>query len=281
MLTSLYVPADRPDRIAKAVASGANCVIIDLEDSVAPSKKDSARSSLVRSLAHYKDYGTSLQVRINACSSKWHHQDVLAVNMMPPDVAIRLPKVEHPEAVREVRQRAKGRDLHALIETPLGVERAYEIASSGVASIGLGEADLLAHLGIGAGAVGEQGLTWVRSRVIVAAAAAGLPAPQMSVYPNVHDLAGLEKSCLAGREMGFVGRTAIHPGQLPIIRKVFGPTAAEVARAQQIIESVEEAVNGGAGVVVLNDGTFLDVAMVRGARRVLEIASQSSSPMEK
>ena len=278
MLTSLYVPGDRPDRVAKALASGADCVIVDLEDAVAPSHKEMARDALAGALAgagasHGGDgrsTGTpAVQVRVNARGSAWHEADLAAVAGLDPAVGVRLPKVSGPEAVAAARGALPGRELHALIETALGVERAFEIASAGVGSVALGEADLRAELGLAAGEEGEPGLAWVRSRLVVAAAAAGLPAPQMSVYADVRDSDGLARSCARGRALGFVGRTAIHPAQLPVIREAFAPTEAEIARAQEIIDRIGAAEADGSGTVVLADGTFLDVAMVRAARRVL------------
>ena len=279
MLTSLYVPGDRPDRVAKALASGADCVIVDLEDAVAPAHKAVARDALAGALARMgardvDDGGSSgvpaVQVRVNARGSAWHEADLAAVAELDPMVGVRLPKVSGADDVAAAGAVLPGRAVHALIETALGVERAFEIVSAGVASVALGEADLRAELGLAAGEEGEPGLAWVRSRLVVAAAAAGLPAPQMSVYADVKDLDGLARSCARGRAMGFVGRTAIHPMQLPVIREAFAPTAAEVARAQEIIDRVGAAAADGSGTVVLEDGTFLDVAMVRAARRVLD-----------
>ncbi|TDE99122.1 CoA ester lyase [Occultella glacieicola] len=274
MLTSLYVPGDRPDRVAKALTSGADCVIVDLEDAVAAPHKAQARAALADTLG-----GTlpvPVQVRVNAPGSRWHEADLEAVADLSLEIGLRLPKVTGPQDVDAVRERLPGREVHALIETALGLERAFEIASASVASVALGEADLRSELGLAAGpaaAAGEQGLAWARSRLVVAAAAANLPAPQQSVYADVRDLDGLARSCAAGRALGFVGRTAIHPVQLPVIREAFAPTDAQISRAREIVERVGAAQADGAGTVVLADGTFLDVAMVRSARRVLDLAA--------
>lgn len=284
MLTALYVPGDRPDRVAKALASGADSVIVDLEDAVAPAHKAQARDGLADALAEGgagargpRAGRVRVQVRVNARASAWHEADLEAVAGLVPVVGVRLPKVSGPDDVAAVQAALPRREVHALIESALGVERAFEIGSAGVASVALGEADLRAELGVPAGAAGEQGLSWVRQRLVVAAAAAGLPAPQMSVFPDVHDTDGLARSCRAGRVLGFVGRTAIHPAQLSVIREAFAPTATEIGRAQEIIDRVGAAEADGAGTVVLEDGTFLDVAMVRAARRVLDLAPASSA----
>ena len=136
--------------------------------------------------------------------------------------------------------RLPGRALHALIESPLGVESAFEIASAG---IGLGEADLRSALGV---ATAEH-LGWQRARIVNAAAAAGLEPPAMSVYADVRDLEGLRASCEAGRASGFVGRAAI----LPVIREAFTPSGAEVARAREVLQGFATASETGGGTFVL------------------------------
>lgn len=266
VLTLLYVPGDRPDRVAKALGSTADVVIIDLEDAVAPAAKAAARAATVEALADRTD--RLVQVRVNAVGSPWCEDDLAAI--AATGVAIRVPKVTEPAAVRDLA--GLGVPLHLLLESALGVERAYELAtaSPAVATIGLGESDLRSELGV----VDETGLGWIRSRLVVAARAAGLPAPAMSVYPNIRDLDGLAASCAVGRSLGMLGRAAIHPAQLPVIEEAFTPSAAQVERAREVLERVGSAAADGAGTVVLTDGTFLDVAMVAAARRTLAIADR-------
>ncbi|MEU1972204.1 CoA ester lyase [Microbacterium sp. NPDC019599] len=270
-LTALYVPGDRPDRVAKAMDAGADIVIVDLEDAVAPTRKDVARAGIadLRPVA-----GGALQVRVNGRGSPWLEADLDAVAQLPHDIGVRLPKVQSPDEIRSLAERVGGRPLHALLETALGVERAFEIASAGVASIALGEADLRSQLGLPRGQAGEPGLEWARSRAVYAAAAAGIAAPMMSAYTDIADLDGLAASCAAGRALGFVGRTAIHPAQLATIEAAFLPTPEEVDRARQVVDRVGAAAADGVGTVVLEDGTFLDVAMVRSAQRTLALAER-------
>jgi len=271
-LTALYVPGDRPERWSKAVATGADTVIIDLEDAVAPSHKERARASLseLTSLT-----GAALQVRVNGRASAWHAADIEAVEGLPDEVGVRMPKVESAEEVSALAGRLGTRPIHALIESALGVERAFEIASAGIASIGLGEADLRSQLGLARGLAGEPGLQWARSRVVNAAAAAGIAAPMMSVYADIADLEGLSSSCAAGRALGFVGRTAIHPRQLAIIEAAFLPAPEAVERARNVLARIAGAAADGVGTVVLEDGSFLDVAMVESARRTLALADRT------
>lgn len=270
-LTALYVPGDRPDRIAKALAAGADIVIVDLEDAVAPSKKAEARAGLSAALASLSD-GPTVQVRVNARGSAWHEADLAAVAALDPRIEARLPKIHGPEDATAAMRELGDRACHALIESALGVENAFAIAQSGVVSIGLGEADLRSSLGLPPGKTGEPGLTWLRSRIANAAAAAGLLPPLMSVYTNVSDSEGLRESCSAGRALGFLGRAAIHPSQLATIREAFTPSAAELERATETLARVGNAAADASGTVVLDDGTFLDGAMVEAARRLVNIS---------
>jgi citrate lyase subunit beta/citryl-CoA lyase len=154
------------------------------------------------------------------------------------------------------------------VESALGLERAYDLATSGAASIALGEADLRADLGVTA----EEGLLWARGRIVAAAAAGGLPPPSMSVYADVRDLEGLAQSCRVGRSLGFLGRTAIHPAQLDVIRAAFTPSAEEVDRARELLAAAEVGAAAGRGATALPDGRFVDEAVLRQARRVVALA---------
>jgi citrate lyase subunit beta/citryl-CoA lyase len=275
-MVALYAPADRPERFGKALDAGADAVIVDLEDAVTASRKDQARAALAGFAAEWvardPEQRPAVQVRVNARGSRWHDDDVAAVNRLPGEFGIRLPKTQSADDVHAVQSAASARTVHALLETALAVERAFEIASSGAASVAAGEADLRSELGIPAGAAGEPGLAYSRARLINAAAAAGLPSPLMAVWADVVDLDGLEQSCRMGKALGYAGRTAIHPRQIATIRGVFTPTSAEIDRARGILEGVASAAADGTGAFVLEDGTFIDVAMVRSAERIVAVA---------
>lgn len=276
-VVALYAPADRSERFGKALDAGADTVIVDLEDAVTQSRKAEARAALADFAAAWTDRGESapdVQVRINARGAAAHDDDLVAVAGLPAEFGIRLPKTESPDEVAAIRAALPGREVHALLESALSIERAFDIARAGVSSIAAGEADLRAELGVPAGRAGEAGLAWSRARIVNAAAAAGLPLPLMAVWADVTDLDGLEASCLAGRALGYAGRTAVHPRQIDVIRRVFTPGADEVARARRIVERVRAAAADGTGAFVLEDGTFVDVAMVKAAERVLAAAAQ-------
>lgn len=272
-LTLLYVPGDRPDRVARAIASAADTVILDLEDAVAAAAKDTAREAARQAAAGAAGAPggpRDVQVRVNAAGTPWHDADLEMVRVLPVGVGVRLPKCEAAASVRAVAEAVGPRPLHLLLESALGIERAFELACAheSVVSIGLGEADLRADLGV----ADEAGLAWPRSRVVNAAAAASLPAPAMSVFPQVRDLDGLAESCRRGRALGFRGRAAIHPDQLPVIEAAFRPSPEEVRRAREVVAAAEAALAHGSGALALPDGRFVDEAVVRWARRTIEDA---------
>lgn len=272
---ALYAPADRPERFDKALDAGADAVIVDLEDAVAASRKADGRAALTDFAARWEACGErapAVQIRVNGIGSTAHDSDLAAIAGLPVAFGVRLPKTQSAEDVVAIRATLPGREVHALLESAISIERAFEIACSGVSSIATGEADLRAELGVPSGPEGEAGLAWSRSRIVNAAAAAGLPAPLMAVFADVADLDSLESSCRAGRALGFAGRTAVHPRQLDVIRRVFTPDAADIARAQHIVDRVSSAAADGTGAFVLEDGTFIDIAMVGAAERILQRA---------
>jgi citrate lyase subunit beta/citryl-CoA lyase len=274
-LTWLYVPGDRPERFDKAAASGADVVIVDLEDAVVPAHKEVARENAVRWLSTARS--GSVEVRVNGLSTPWAHEDLAALTGAPALRGVRLPKVESPDDVHAALKAlaAPECELTCLIETARGVEAAFEIASvARVGAIGLGEADLAGDLGVR----NADALMWARSRVVIAARAAGLPAPAMSVFPHVDDLDGLAASSRAGRRLGFVGRAAIHPRQVPVIAAAFRPSPEEIADAHAVVDSFARASEAGNGVLVMDDGRMIDPAMVVQARGVLDRAGEDAPP---
>ncbi|MEU6392601.1 CoA ester lyase [Streptomyces sp. NPDC046939] len=270
-LTWLYVPGDRPDVVAKALRSTADVVLVDLEDAVAPDRKAYALDATAELLTDRPPL--PVHVRVNALDGPLAEQEVRRLAPLPGLGALRLPKVDdRADLTRAIAWSggASAPPLYALLESALGVEHAYDIASHpAVHGIALGEADLRADLGVTDG----RGLAWVRGRTVVAARAAHLPPPPQSVYPDVRDAEGLARSCAEGRALGFSGRTAIHPRQLPVIEEAFRPTAAEVAAAREIVH----AATTDAGALALPDGRFVDAAVVAGARRVLALAGRDGS----
>ncbi|MGW6903915.1 HpcH/HpaI aldolase/citrate lyase family protein [Streptomyces sp. NPDC054940] len=272
-LTWLYAPGDRPRVVAKALTSGADIVIVDLEDAVAPDRKDYARAATADLLSD-PEHPVPVHVRVNALGTPPAAKDLQTLAALPGLAGLRLPKVISAEQIIHLAQTTPPTDpgappLHALLESALGIERAHAIASAhpSLHGISLGEADLRADLGVR----GDAGLDWPRSRVIVAARAAGLPPPAQSIHPDIRDLEGLAASCAHGRTLGFLGRTAIHPRQLPVIERAYLPTEAELEQAETIIKAA--AVNQGAQA--LPDGSFIDAAVVATAQRTLSLARRA------
>jgi citrate lyase subunit beta/citryl-CoA lyase len=268
-LTWLYAPGDRPHVVAKALVAGADVVVIDLEDAVAPDRKEYARTATAELLTEPQP--VPVHVRVNALDGPLAAADLRALAALPGLSGLRLPKVTSPEQIVHVAEHLARADegappLYALLETALAVEHAHAIASahSALRGVSLGEADLRADLGVR----DDAGLDWSRSRVIVAARAAGLAPPPQSVHPDIRDLEGLTAGCAHGRTLGFLGRAAIHPRQLPVIERAYLPTEKELEEAERIIK----AATTNQGAQALPNGTFIDAAVVATARRTLSLA---------
>jgi citrate lyase subunit beta/citryl-CoA lyase len=273
----LYVPGYDERRIGKAFASDADAVVLDLEDAVAPNRKDAARETVVRVLE--SGPGKPVFVRVNEVGTELAAADIDAV-IGRHLAGLRLPKIQSVESVMlvaetldELRSEAV---IQCLIESALGLERAFEIAISHerVAGISLGETDLAADLGVS----NEAGLLYARSRIVSAARAAGLQHPVQSVYTNVHDLEGLRRSTEEGKRLGFVGRSTIHPSQISVVNEVFTPTEEEVTEAQGLLDRLASEATSGTGAFVLQDGRFVDRAVVESARLTLAFARQRGTP---
>ncbi|MFF9282145.1 HpcH/HpaI aldolase/citrate lyase family protein [Streptomyces griseosporeus] len=268
-LTWLYVPGDRPRTVVKALGAGADVVVVDLEDAVAPERKEYARAATAELLGEPQP--VPVHVRVNDLDGPLAAADLAAVAALPGVSGLRLPKVTSPAQIVPVAERTAPAGggppaLYALLESALGVELAHVIATAHPAlrGIALGEADLRADLGVR----DDAGLDWPRSRVVVAARAAGLAPPPQSVHPDTRDLVGLAASCARGRALGFLGRAAIHPRQLPVIERAYLPTPEEIEQA----ETVVAAAAAGQGAQALADGRFVDEAVVVAARRTLSLA---------
>ncbi|GAA3911040.1 CoA ester lyase [Streptomyces gulbargensis] len=260
-LTWLYAPGDRPAVVAKALVSGADVVIVDLEDAVAPHRRAYALDATADLLAGVPP--VPVHVRVHS------PHDISTLASLPGLGGLRLPKVTHATDIHRIAELAPGVPLHPLLESALAVEHAHAIASAhpAVRGVALGEADLRADLGVRE----DRGLDWSRGRLVVAARAAGLPPPAQSVHPDIGDLAGLAAGCARGRALGFLGRAAIHPRQLPVIERAYLPTPEEVDAARQVVEAAA----AEPGAQALADGRFVDAAVVAVARRVLSLAART------
>ncbi|TQL45026.1 citrate lyase subunit beta/citryl-CoA lyase [Homoserinimonas aerilata] len=270
LLTWLYSPASRRDRILKALDYTADAVIYDLEDGVAPPEKAQARRNLAEALEALDTNRPlpQLEVRINGVGSEHFEADLDAVRALHAISSVRVPKVESAGDVDTVvRLLRPGMRVNALIETAIGVENLREICESPhVAGVSLGEADLRAQLRLS----GMQTMESIRSRLVISSAAAGKHAPMGSAYLNIHDHEGLLADTKALASEGFVGRTALHPAQLPHIRAAFSPSREEYERALTIIEATgADDAGSGSGASALTDGTFIDRPVITRALQTI------------
>jgi citrate lyase subunit beta/citryl-CoA lyase len=290
LTTLLYVPADRPERITAACLSGASGIAVDLEDAVAVDSKAAAREGLAGVLSRQLRPGCAVAVRINALETGLAEDDLAALGPVLESIdLIIVPKVSGPDELLHVGARLSeleaahgvpgGRTrLLALIETARGVLHAEETAGAGprVLTVGFGAADLGSELGIEPTAA-CAGLVHARSHVVLAAAAAGLPAPLDAPHLRLRDPDGLRRSAEHARGLGFGGVQVIHPEQLGIVHDVFAPSAEEVSWARAVEEAFSRAEAEGTASIRLADGTFVDYPVVRRARRILAVAQSPRS----
>ena len=264
----LFTPATRPDRFARAGEAGADVLIIDLEDAVAPGDKDRARAAALAHLDAGRGTAPIQALRVNGLRTRAGLDDLrlLLESRTGPDAVI-LPKVETPDEPRLVdawlAEAGSPAALVALVESARGVEAAPEIARSTprLSALMFGAADLAADLGAPAA---WEPLLYARSRVVAAAATAGLDAID-APYFDLKDQAGLEAELRAAVALGFAAKAAIHPGQVAAINAALTPSAAAVAEAREILAQNE----AGVGVV---GGRMVDEAVARHARRILAAA---------
>jgi citrate lyase subunit beta/citryl-CoA lyase len=266
----LYVPGDRPDRVDKAMASGSDAVIIDLEDAVAPARKEEARSEvsrLLRRLDRRSDTGPEVLVRVNNDAGL---ADDLRAVLGSGGTALYLPKADVPSLESlEALLEGENAEVVALIETARGLLDARAVAAHPlVRNLAIGEADLIADLAM-TPSPDRRELAPMRSALVVASAAVGVESPTGPVSTDFRDLELLRADTEALLRMGFGARSAIHPTQVPVINEVFTPGEDEVARAMRLVELHDERLAGGTGSFVDDDGRMVDEAVVRAARRTL------------
>lgn len=275
----LYIPGNRPRFMEKAMSSGADGVILDLEDSVSPDRKFEARILVAYALANL-DFGSmEIMVRINQGENAI---DDLAWIVPQPVQHILIPKVEIPDQVSVVRDivekvselcdREAGVWLMPIIESPLGVFNALDIARSvpeESAALTLGLQDLSAEIGVTPTAEGTESFT-ARSLIVLAARAAGLQ-PIDTVYADVKNEDGLKESVRRAKTLGFVGKGCIHPGQVPIINEGFLPGGAELDKAKRIVMAMEQAAAEGLGAVTLGS-KMIDPPVAKQAQVIMDNA---------
>lgn len=277
----LFVPGDRPERFAKAAAAGADALILDLEDAVAPARKAFARGAVAEALA--KPRAQKLLVRINALGSGLASADMECLAPCPPD-AIVLPKAQGSAALRQLHALCGDAGCAPMPVLPLAIEdpgAVFTVAEfigygSELAGLTWGAEDLRAGLGAGANRLPGGGFTppfaMVRNWLLLAAHAAGVPAIE-TVYADFRDTEGAARAASEAARDGFSGMLAIHPAQVAVINAAFTPTEAEIGQARAVVAAFAD--TPGAGVVAL-DGRMVDAPHLVLALRTLERAGENS-----
>lgn len=253
----LFVPGDRPERFAKAAASGAHAVIVDLEDAVAPERKAQAREALAAWL--HPDH--PVVVRINAADTEWFAADC-ALAGRPGVAAIMLPKAEKPEELAALRA-AGAPALLPLVETAAGYDNARALAAAaGVQRLVFGSIDFQLDLGITGE---EEELLAFRSGLVLASRLAGVAAPVDGVSTAIDDAGQLAADTARSRRLGFGGKLCIHPKQVAVVNAAFRPSEADVRWATRVLEAAGQA--NGAAVAV--DGKMVDRPVLLRAQAIL------------
>jgi citrate lyase subunit beta/citryl-CoA lyase len=256
----LFAPGHNAKLLGKVFDAGADAIMLDLEDAVPREAKEQARTMVARALGDHEAW-----VRVNLPRTDLCAADLEAVG--DKAYGIRIPKAESAEDVEWVAERAPGKPIICAIESAVGLLAAAEIAAApGVRHLAMGGVDLRRDLNAEAG---NLQTLYARSHIVVASRAAGLEPPIDSVYPRLDDDVGLREQAEFARSLGFFGKSAIHPRQLPILHDVFTPSEEEVAWAREVVAAFE----ASAGEALqLPSGEFVDVPVAERARRVLEIA---------
>lgn len=283
----LFAPGDNEKLLGKVFTAGADAVVLDLEDAVAPARKAVARALVAATLAGLPAEGAReneplIYVRCNALTTEDWQAD-LAVAAHPLVRGVRLAKAETlaqlqtvDEALRALEEQrglpAWQLRLVPTIESARGLLNAVEMARHPrVETFCFGAADFVKDIQAELDEA-ETATLYARSQLVAVARAAELLPPIASVYTKLHDAAGLRASTLAQRRLGFFGRSCIHPAQLAVVHEVFTPSAAELQAARALVEAATQAAAHGAGVTTLADGQFVDAPLVERARAILSLA---------
>jgi citrate lyase subunit beta/citryl-CoA lyase len=277
----LYLPGNNPNMLLRGHLFGADGLILDLEDAVPRSEKSSARI-LVREVLKNRDFDwCEVTVRINGLDTELWRDDLAAV--VPYGIhGVRVPKVETPQMLKDIDDALSSLESMAsvpvgttkvfcLLETALGIWNAYDIAlaSRRVTAIIPGGEDLAADLRTSRSKEGTE-LEWARRMMIVAARAAGVDALD-TAFPRVGDEEGLRRETEFTKQLGFDGKSVIHPNQIPIVHEIYDPTEAEIESAKKIVQAARDAAARGLGAISV-DGRMVDLPVARRAEYTLERA---------
>jgi len=278
----LYIPGNNPAMIQQGGIYGADSILLDLEDAVALNQKDAARTLVRNMMQVINFYDTEVCVRVNHLSTPFGLSDLEEIVPLQPS-AIRYPKTESSEEVADllkIIERIEDRHglphnkmtLHAMIETAMGVQNVFSIASkfSRVDAITIGGQDLTADMNIIYTPDGA-GIDFARKRIVMAAKASHIDVID-TVFPDVNDEEGLRKETEYAKKIGFTGKAVINPRQIDIIHEVFTPTEDEIRKAYRIVKEFRTNSAAGIGVFAI-DGKMVDAPVVSRAEYILRLAN--------
>ncbi len=282
--TMMFLNAQRASLVKDAYVYRPDSIIFDLEDAVSENQKDSARISLYNTLKRANYHGVERLVRINGTDTVYWKEDIRAAVAGGCD-GIRIPKCEYAKDVALVEEQVEkaekefGREvgstlLMAAIETPMGVFNALELCKSSprILGVSIGAGDYMRTMHAQRTPEGAE-MFAARAHLVMAARAADVMCFD-TVHTDVDDLEGLERDTRLIKQMGFDGKSIISPKQIAVIHKVFEPTAKEIEKAERTIRTIREQADSGVGVFTIN-GQMIDIAMLEGAERVIELAKAS------
>jgi citrate lyase beta subunit len=299
--SELAVPASNPRMIDKALASAADVAFLDLEDAVAPAKKEAARANVVATLRDKDWHGKPGAFRINALDSPFCYRDLIEVVEAAGDHLdlVVVPKVNRPEDVHVVAtllgqiEQGVGIDhrigIEVQIESAEGLVNCERIAAASprIEAVIFGPGDFAASVGMPLAQIGVPdewddvypGHRWhyPMSRLLIAGRAAGIRVID-GPFADFRDDDGFRRSCRIARALGLDGKWCIHPGQIAIANDVFTPSVAEIAWARQVMDAYETATAAGLGAIAV-DGKMIDAASIRMAERTLTFATSDGDPV--
>lgn len=256
----LFVPATRIERIAKAQASGAGAVIVDLEDAVATQDKEASRESLKQWLQSAE--ALPVYVRINAIDTPWYLQDC-ELCILSKVLGVVVPKAEEPSLLIHLHQQLGGKPLFPLIETALGFHQVLTVAKvQGVERLLFGSIDFKKDLDISGD---DDALLYFRSHLVLVSKLAGLQAPVDGVSTAIEDMAPVLQDAQRAASLGFGGKLCIHPKQIAIVEQAFLPNAKDIAWAQRVLKAATESL----GAAVALDGQMIDKPVIERAQSIL------------
>jgi citrate lyase subunit beta/citryl-CoA lyase len=280
----MFVPGNNPGMLLNAGIYGADTIILDCEDAVAITEKDSARNLVFQAISEI-NYGTEVAVRINHISTPFGWDDLKRILPAKPDL-IRLPMCQGPDEIRQIDEFISEAEhenkfpsgsikMMAAVETPKGLRLAYEIASASprMVALAIGAEDFIANLKTTRSKLGRE-LLAARGQLVLAAREAGIQCID-TVFSDINDEEGFKKELELIKEMGFDGKSVVNPRQVSVVHDFFAPTAKEIDHAQRVLAAYQEALEKKSGVISLN-GKMIDLPIVARAERTLAYAKATA-----